>query len=1215
MSNNTGQLPNRNADEKKVLTDLSRREVLALTGTSLTAGLAGCPGDSGGLGTVTEPSSNTSTPTDTSTVTPTETPTPTPTPEATFNVSDLTPTDATVTQGDAVDVSATVTNTGNASGTQDIEFRVDGSVVDTQSLSLDAGGSASVSTTLDTSGLDPGGHTHAVASVDDERSGTLTIEDDALVGLTRHELSSNGLGNAQTDTPPFCPRLKTYDGSQYYAYWTHAGKLVVASRDLPKGEWTQNHTDIQIGARDGHWTPAVGVGPEGHVFICYNTRGSSPTWRRSENPADVTSFGPEQNGMTGQNESGANYPEFTRLDDGTLLFGYRQGGSGNGDWMLNRWNDDAEEWEPLQHPLILGEFEGDTYNAYPWNLVQSNDGMLHYFFCWRGTGGVQTNQQLSYARSPDGGETWIKSDGTEYDLPITKGSVEVADDISPDSNLSNQGWSSFHPETNEPHVAYYRDDEAGNTQIFHAYRSDGDWEIEATTDRGTNIDLGGPGVVASPIGRMGIVVGDDGDVHILARDFRRGSWPLLVEKLDGEWQMSVLYKRNLTWSDLHIDTERWRQDRVLSFVDHQQTIRNVPHSAEALVGITDVNPTTLDRTARTVDSWEADGEWTTYATTTPVTDSVTTESTSFEDTSAALAFTETTVPATPIYARATGEVTTENAEMRVKIQGGHGETLGDPAAGESGEEITTGWTQVPQAFRAGSANIQVRSSGGEDAPSPSEWSDYTIEAEFTVESESAGFIFRAQDGDNLYMWQVADESHVGENKLRAHIREGGSERIEEVPLGDAVDAVIGQSHTIRIEAFGNEITTYIDGTQVDQRTDDTHASGTIGVRTGGDGSWLLDSLTATAQGGDVLLDTSFEYDTPQYFSSGELVDNNRIRIAGISDLVEWSELEAPAAEVSDAILELGYVDPVGPGDDNPLVHMDTVDATGLQGEAPFTAESTSFVDTPTTLDIERASSGSLYGRVTARMDTVETDAASLDGLTWIWYPNDDPAWDVDEEGTEGVRYFRRTFSLDEIPEEARMLVNADNLATVWINGTEVGTSADGFTGELAYSWEYAPSIDVTDALETGENTIAMKVERFGYSAALIGELRLQSGDETRTIGTDSEWVASQEPADGWRTGDFDDSGWPNAQELGEYGMDPYGTNVTVSLADPTAVRIKLSADGEESTTDAATSHTHESVTTGWEPIPAEFDGGTATLQASNTRITVATLELAVRNDR
>ncbi|WP_246998286.1 BNR repeat-containing protein [Halosolutus gelatinilyticus] len=524
--------------------------------------------------------------------------------------------------------------------------------------------------------------------------------------LERYDLAENGLGNAQTDTPPFQPRLTTYNDRQYYAYWTQEGSLVVAARDLPDGEWVQTDLDVEIDVRDGHWTPGIGVGPDGHVFLNYNTRDSEIRWRQSTNPEDVRSFGEERVGMTGQNESSVTYLEFTRLIDGTLLAGYREGMSGAGNWMLNRWDPDTEAWEPLQHPLIDGEGE---HNSYMWNLVQSEDGMLHYFFNWRETWNVQTNVDLSYARSADGGKTWERSDGTPYTLPITFGEAEIVDPIEPGSNFINQGWASYDPRTGAPHVTYYRDDENGHTQVFHAYLDDGEWVIESATNRTTDIDLGGPGVVASPIGRMGIVVDEDGDVHILTRDFEHGSWPLLVEKIDGEWRTSVLYKRNMTWSDVHIDPARWRADRVLSYVDHQQNVGDVPWSAHSLVGITDVDLERLNRSQRTIDLSEEPDELAVYASTEAVGPPISVASTSFEETNTALALTETTVPATPAYARATvalDESSGATVEARVKIQGAHGTTYGDPV--EIVGDGTTHWTKVPQAFRAGFVTVQLR---------------------------------------------------------------------------------------------------------------------------------------------------------------------------------------------------------------------------------------------------------------------------------------------------------------------------------------------------------------------------------------------------------------------------------------------------------------------------------------------------------------------------
>ncbi|MFC6907205.1 BNR repeat-containing protein [Halalkalicoccus tibetensis] len=540
--------------------------------------------------------------------------------------------------------------------------------------------------------------------------------------LSRSVLTEAGLGNAQTDTPPFMPRLTTYNGRQYFAYWTHPGELVVAARDLPDGEWEQHGLGIEIDVRDGHWTPAIGVGPDGHLFLNYNTRDSEILWLRSQEPEEITDWSDEQIGMTGKYEESVTYVEFTRLQDGTLLEAHREGASGVGEWIMNRWDPDAKAWEPLQHPLVDGEGE---FNSYMWNLIESSDGTLHYFFNFRETWDVETNVDLSYARSTDGGETWEHSDGTSYNLPITFGDTEVVDPIEPDSNFINQGWASYDPRNDAPHVTYYRDDEDGYTQIYHAYRDlDAEaWVTESATSREDDVNLGGGGVVSSPIGRMGIVVGNDGDVHILTRDFEQGGWPLLVEKLDGEWQTSVLYRRNMTWSDIHIDRERWRTDRVLSFVDHQQNVGDVPWSAESLLSVTDVDPAQLDRTDRTVEQtdFEPDaGDLTTYASTALADAPATTTSTEFVDVSAALALTETTVPASPVYARATVDLeTTEDATeaaARVVVHGKHGTTTGDPvvhSGGDDPETLTTKWVRIPQAMRAGYATLEFRSESDE----------------------------------------------------------------------------------------------------------------------------------------------------------------------------------------------------------------------------------------------------------------------------------------------------------------------------------------------------------------------------------------------------------------------------------------------------------------------------------------------------------------------
>ena len=102
---------------------------------------------------------------------------PSPDPEF-FEVNTLDPVDVTVEQGDTIDVSATITNTGGQSSQQTVEFRVDDSVVAEQSVVVRSGGGETTVTfeNIDTSDFEAGDYTHGIHTGNDSQTGTLTIE-------------------------------------------------------------------------------------------------------------------------------------------------------------------------------------------------------------------------------------------------------------------------------------------------------------------------------------------------------------------------------------------------------------------------------------------------------------------------------------------------------------------------------------------------------------------------------------------------------------------------------------------------------------------------------------------------------------------------------------------------------------------------------------------------------------------------------------------------------------------------------------------------------------------------------------------------------------------------------------------------------------------------------------------------------------------------------
>ena len=97
---------------------------------------------------------------------------------ASFQISNLNG-PSSATQGDSETVSATIENTGDQEATQTVEFNFDGSVDQTQDVTLAGGASQTVEFTLDTTGVNAGTHSYGVSTDDDSATVQLTVEEPA----------------------------------------------------------------------------------------------------------------------------------------------------------------------------------------------------------------------------------------------------------------------------------------------------------------------------------------------------------------------------------------------------------------------------------------------------------------------------------------------------------------------------------------------------------------------------------------------------------------------------------------------------------------------------------------------------------------------------------------------------------------------------------------------------------------------------------------------------------------------------------------------------------------------------------------------------------------------------------------------------------------------------------------------------------------------------
>ncbi|MFJ2760880.1 alpha-L-rhamnosidase [Streptomyces prasinus] len=169
-----------------------------------------------------------------------------------------------------------------------------------------------------------------------------------------------------------------------------------------------------------------------------------------------------------------------------------------------------------------------------------------------------------------------------------------------------------------------------------------------------------------------------------------------------------------------------------------------------------------------------------------------------------------------------------------------------------------------------------------------------------------------------------------------------------------------------------------------------------------------------------------------------------------------------------------------------------------------------------------------------------TEPPSLEGSSWIWFPEGEPAQSVPAD----TRWFRLSVDLPDadLPDAvtaATLVLSADDAYTASVNGTEVASTA---TDQDESRWRRPDVIDVLEHLRSGTNVLAVSAaNRTAGPAGLIGVLALTTASGERRIVTDGAWRSTdREPADDWRERDFDDTGWPAAKVAAAWGAGPWG---------------------------------------------------------------------------
>jgi hypothetical protein len=356
--------------------------------------------------------------------------------------------------------------------------------------------------------------------------------------------------------------LVTSNDTQFVAFYNADKYLMLGKRKQNTDQWIIAKTQYMGNTADAHNSISMVTDGAGYLHVAWDHHNSRLRYCRSTRPGalELTTEMP----MTGIEELRVTYPEFHKLPNGDLLFLYRNGESGKGNLVMNRYNVKQKKWESVQHDLIDGE---GARNAY-WQAFVDGKGTVHISWVWRESADVASNHDLCYARSEDGGKTWSNSSGKNYQLPITASTAEYACKIPQRSELINQTSMTTDAKGNPYIASYWREATSDVPQYHIVYLTNEGWKTMELNFRKTPFSLSGVGTKRIPIARPQILINEhDNQVspYLIFRDAERGDKISIVKvnlKLT-QWTISDLTEGSVGSWEPTFDTEFWKQKHVL----------------------------------------------------------------------------------------------------------------------------------------------------------------------------------------------------------------------------------------------------------------------------------------------------------------------------------------------------------------------------------------------------------------------------------------------------------------------------------------------------------------------------------------------------------------------------------------------------------------------------------------------------------------------------
>ena len=402
--------------------------------------------------------------------------------------------------------------------------------------------------------------------------------------------SSPGMGWARSSVNTVVFRTNsvvTHGGTQYTAWYDDSARVVLAKRRLDADRWTVRVTPYMNDVTDAHNAIVLAVDGDGILHVAWAEHARALHYARGISAGSLE-LGPSV-AMTGEHEQEVTYPQFYAIKGGDLLFVYRDGRSGKGDVMLNRWDVRRHAWHVLAHPLISGE---GARNAYMNTIAIDGRGGWHLSWVWRESPDVASNHDIMYARSTDEGRTWATSKGVRYTLPITASSAEVAWAVPQGHELINQTTMTVDRGGHPMIATYWRPDSLEVPQLQLVWHDGTRWRANQVGTRTLSFRLSGGGTKRIPISRPLVLAGRDGAVHVVYRDEERGDGITVATSRDAwrtKWTVSSISAESVGQWEPTYDPGAWeRFGRLFLFVQRVgqgdgESLENLPPQPVSIV--------------------------------------------------------------------------------------------------------------------------------------------------------------------------------------------------------------------------------------------------------------------------------------------------------------------------------------------------------------------------------------------------------------------------------------------------------------------------------------------------------------------------------------------------------------------------------------------------------------------------------------------------------